>query len=255
MKSRIIIISAMAALATMAAAPAWAGAGEAPQDKPWLANVGVVAGGVLGAVIGGPPGAIAGMAVGGIATDRELTARHANALEERQASLQRERLELLAERGSLKTRVDSLARSLAQERDRAQAASETVMLADGIEFDIPFRSNSAVPPEGVGEGLQALAMLVQAVPSLEVRLDGYADPRGGQQLNQALSQARAEAIRDRLVAAGVAAGRIRVAAHGAARSPGSDEAAAEAFDPDGWALQRRVSIQLESREGRLASQH
>lgn len=252
MKSRIIIIATMAALA---AAPAWAGEDVAAEGKPWLANIGVVAGGVLGAVVGGPPGAIAGMAVGGIATDRELTARHANTLQDRQASLERERLELLAERGSLETRVDSLARSLAQERDRAQAASETVMLADGIEFDIGFRSNSAVPPEGIGEGLQALAMLVQAVPTLEVRLDGYADPRGGEQLNQALSRARAEAIRDRLVTAGVDAGRIRVEAHGAAHGSSPEEEAAEAFDPDGWALQRRVSIRLESRDGRLASQH
>lgn len=256
MKSRTVIIMTIGALL---ATPGWASASETPDDKPWVANLGIVAGGVLGALVGGPPGGIAGMAVGGIAADRELTARRADALEERQASLERERLDLLAERGGLESRVDFLSRSLAQQRARAREASETVLLTDGIEFDIGFRSNSAVPPEKAEEGLQALAMLVRAVPALEVRLDGYADPRGGRQLNQALSQARAEAIRDRLVQAGVDPARIRVQAHGAATDAATgaetDAEALEVIDPDGWALQRRVNIRLENRQGRLASQH
>lgn len=251
MKSRTIIIATMAALV---ATPSWAGAEEQPGDKPWLTNLGIVAGGVLGALVGGPPGGIAGMAVGGIATDRELTAKRADALQERQVSLEHEQRALLEERGSLETRMDSLSRSLARERARAREASETIMLADGLEFGVAFRSNSAVPPETVGEGLKTLAMLVRAVPALEVQLDGYADPRGGEQLNQALSLARAEAIRDRLVEAGVDAARIHVQAHGAVQGAVESEEAAKAIDPDGWALQRRVDIRLEGRQGRLASQ-
>lgn len=129
----------------------------------------------------------------------------------------------------------------------ARRAEQATALADGLEFAIAFRTNSALVPGEAEEGLEALALLVAAVPTLEIHLDGYADPRGSDRLNQHLSWARAEAVRDRLVAAGADPRRIHLNAHGAV------PAELEGVDPDGWALQRRVGIRVVGGEARVAA--
>jgi len=246
MNRRIITLAAIAALAT---APGFAAAADTPEFNNRATGIGLVAGGLFGALLGGPPGAIAGMTFAGIATDREQAARRADALAAQATLLEQERRSLLSERMSLKASVAELGRQLEHERDVAASTIDAASLADGLEFAVGFRTSSALPPGEIDAGLEALAMLVGALPSLDVHLDGYADPRGCRTLNRALSQARADAIRDRLIAAGVRAERIHVTAHGAVASSAGEQAA----DPDGWALQRRVDIRLESREGRLAS--
>lgn len=248
MKRSYITIAAVACLATVPVIAAATESADPDHDKRTM-GIGMVAAGALGAIVGGPPGAIAGVTLAGITTDRALAVRRAETLEQRTAALEHERLGLRSERMSLKARADELGRMLEQERELATRATDTALLADGLELAVGFRTGSATPPADADEGLAALALLVSAVPSLEVHLDGYADPRGGAALNQELSQARADAIRDRLVEAGVEPERIHVTAHGAVL----DGAEEQASDPDGWALQRRVSIRLESREGRMAA--
>jgi len=51
-------------------------------------------------------------------------------------------------------------------------------------------------------------------PTFEVGLEGYADPRGTDTYNQALSERRVKAIRDAVVAAGGAKDAIRIGAEG-----------------------------------------
>jgi outer membrane protein OmpA-like peptidoglycan-associated protein len=248
MNRRIISVAAIAWLATVPVLAAASDDGVSDRDRRTM-GIGMVAAGALGAIVGGPPGAIAGVTLAGITTDRELVTRRAAELEERTVMLERERLSLLSERVSLKARAEEAGKLLEQERAQAASAADTALLADGLEFAVGFRTNSAVPPEEAYEGLDALAMLVGAVPLLEVQLDGFADPRGSDALNHELSLARAAAIRDRLIGAGVDPERIRITAHGAV----VNDSAELANDPDGWALQRRVSIRLENREGRLAA--
>jgi outer membrane protein OmpA-like peptidoglycan-associated protein len=250
MKRSLVVIAAIAAFTTsgMAAVPAAAAAVDQPEGGQRSMGMGLAGGALLGAIFGGPPGAIAGMALGGISTDHMLVTRRAGALEEQTLTLESERRNLLSERASLRARNDELDRLLKLERELAGHAVDAALLADGLEFAVGFRTNSATPPVHAGEGLDALALLVNSVPSLDVRLDGYADPRGSEQLNQELSQARADAIRDRLVDAGVDRARIHVRAHGAFHGGAADQA-----NPDEWALQRKVTIRLEQREGKLAS--
>jgi outer membrane protein OmpA-like peptidoglycan-associated protein len=253
MKRSLVILAAMAAFTTsgMAAVPVAAAAVDQPESAQRSMGMGLAGGALLGAIFGGPPGAIAGMALGGISTDRMLVTRRASALEEQTVMLENERRSLLSERASLRARNNELDRVLKHERELAGPRVDAALLADGLEFAVGFRTNSATPPVHTGEGLDALALLVNSVPSLDVRLDGYADPRGSEQLNQALSQARADAIRARLVDAGVDPARIHVRAHGA--DGGGPGGAADQADPDEWALQRKVTIRLEQREGKLAS--
>ncbi|HUG97791.1 MAG TPA: OmpA family protein [Gammaproteobacteria bacterium] len=246
MNRKIFTITLVALLAT---APAFGVAAESAAEGRRALRIGVAAGGLVGAVAGGPPGAVIGMMLAGITTDQHLTAGRAATLEERAAVLEHERLSLLSERMRLKARADDLGRRLAHERRQAAIAAGSAPLANGLEFAVSFRTDSATPPEDATAGLDALASLLGATPSLDVRLDGYADPRGNSAHNQALSLARAAAIRDHLVNAGVEPDRIRVTAHGAIADPAGEPGRRS----DDWALQRRVDVRLENHSGKVAA--
>ena len=238
------IAPVLALSAVLAAGPALAGdTGTTPETKT---RIGVVAGGILGAVFGGPPGAIAGAALGGYATDRTLEAQRVGPLTSRVDTLESERGDLLAQRDALDAEVARLADSLEAEREALARARDAATVADGLEFAIPFRTASTRPPEEAVRGLDALAMFLEAAPDLVLHLDGYADPRGGEDYNAGLSMARAEAVRDSLVSAGVSPERIVVTGHG-------ELDRASPNDPEAWAMQRRVNIRLQLSEGRLAS--
>ena len=246
MNRKIFTITLVGALA---AAPAFGAPAESAAEGRRALGVGVAAGGLVGTVVGGPPGAVIGMMLAGITTDQHLSAGRAATLEERAAALEHERLGLLSEHMKLKARADDLERRLADERRLAASAADRAPLADGLEFAVSFRTDSSTPPEDAAAGLDALASLLGAAPSLEVRLDGYADPRGDSAHNQALSLARAAAIRDHLVNAGVDPERIRVSAHGALADPAGEPSSGS----DDWALQRRVDVRLENHGGKVAA--
>lgn len=244
MKRNIISLVVVAALVSSPAL-----AGDAGQKESRITNLGVVAGGVLGAIVGGPPGAIAGMAAGGIATDREFIQKRKLALEGSVAALSRERDSLRSDHRSQKARIAELVHRLEEQESLAASRLDTSLLANSLELEVGFRTDSAMLPDGAAEAIDALAGLLRAAPGLEVHLDGFADPRGAMSHNLKLSENRADAVRQRLVAAGIAPERIHLAAHGAVEALAPDTSA----DPDGWALQRRVSIRLETAEGRLAA--
>ena len=85
-----------------------------------------------------------------------------------------------------------------------------------------------------------IAAFMQKNASVQVRIDGFADPRGTDPYNQALSERRVIAIRDALVTAGVATGRIRTGAFG--------ESQVECHDSTDacWQSDRRVEILMGS---------
>jgi peptidoglycan-associated lipoprotein len=62
--------------------------------------------------------------------------------------------------------------------------------------------------------LQAQAGWLQHYPEIRVRIEGNADERGTREYNFALGARRADAVRDYLVAHGVAAGRIATISYG-----------------------------------------
>ena len=74
------------------------------------------------------------------------------------------------------------------------------------------------------------------MPEVNVQLDGFADERGDAAYNQHLSEKRVAHVKDVLVANGVPAARIKVAAHG--ESPAPDASV------DSYALERKVSLTL-----------
>jgi outer membrane protein OmpA-like peptidoglycan-associated protein len=81
-----------------------------------------------------------------------------------------------------------------------------------------------------------IAAYVQQNPTTMVGIDGYADPRGTDKYNQALSERRVNAIRDALMKAGVTRDKIQTGAFGEMRLKCQE--ATEAC----WQSDRRVEV-------------
>ncbi|MFD2263625.1 OmpA family protein [Lacibacterium aquatile] len=81
-----------------------------------------------------------------------------------------------------------------------------------------------------------LAALLRTYPDLEFMLEGHADERGTREYNLALGQRRADAVRDYLLALGIAGDRLATVSWGKERPAvlGGSEAA--------WAFNRRVVV-------------
>ena len=129
---------------------------------------------------------------------------------------------------------------------RAEAIpKEETAPKDVVLRGIPFAFNDrTIRPEFLSE-LNETVRILNDNPTLSVLIEGYADAVGSESFNLRLSRARAEAVRDYLVASGIAADRLRVVGRGEidplapnARDDGSD-------NPEGRAVNRRVELSVE----------
>jgi len=214
---------------------------------PREARIGVGTGVVVGALAGGPLGAAVGAGLGAWIGDKFHDGRELPGVEEErdlaQSNLDRTRLELGSTRATLaraQTQVRDLEQSLAA-RDSALSALTDVRAAElgqGLEIDVMFRTGESTLPADVTQRLGELASVLASNPQLRVRLDGHADPRGADDYNRSLSDARMQAVKDTLVAGGVDVSRIDATAHGESAS------LAKEGDLDAYALERRVRVRL-----------
>lgn len=82
-------------------------------------------------------------------------------------------------------------------------------------FDnIHFATNSAELPADAGATITGLSQALAAYPNARIRVEGYADARGGEGANAQLGAQRAEAVARALIGAGVAANRVETATGG-----------------------------------------
>ncbi|MDB6086916.1 MAG: hypothetical protein JWN43_4797 [Gammaproteobacteria bacterium] len=228
-------------------------AGE-PKTAPPQEPVGFITGGVIGAFAAGPVGAVIGAGVGTWLGNRVHRAGEAAKAESQVAMLQTDKLQLQTERAALAAekgdlsesnraltaRLDQLSQSVeaAQEATGDAARGDAAQVLDGLQGDVLFRTGSAdITPE-MKQGIQVLAEAVGKSATLRVRVDGYADPRGTVDTNMKLSEARANAVRDLFLAAGVDDDALEINAYGKSRSI--------AQDTDGYALERRVRLTLQA---------
>jgi len=222
------VLTSLALAAALAAAPVSAGA-AAGDDIPGAAW-GFGAGSLAGAAVGGPPGLVAGGIIGAITgaatgaeADRVAAEARAEAAAQRSARLADE----LAE-----------ARTALADSGAAKAAGAPDALDGALALDVLFRTDSAALDARDRQRVARVARVLQRYPELQVTLTGHADRRGDDAYNETLSRQRAAAVRNALVAAGVAGERL------ALRARGERAATAPADDPDGLALDRRVSLEL-----------
>jgi outer membrane protein OmpA-like peptidoglycan-associated protein len=238
-------IGTMALLGLSAAAFADEPKPATPQEP-----IGFITGGVIGAFAAGPIGAVVGAGLGTWLGNRVHRAKDATHAEAAVAALQADKTELQSEKSqltetnrTLSAQLDDLTQRVQTAQSAPQGGSE---LLDGLQGDVLFRTGSAdVTPE-IAHQIQVLAQAVAKSPALKVRVDGYADPRGGVDTNMKLSEARANAVRDLFLAAGIKDEALEVNAYGKSQSV--------AEDSDGYAFERRVRLTLQAQDGAQVAQ-
>jgi outer membrane protein OmpA-like peptidoglycan-associated protein len=82
-------------------------------------------------------------------------------------------------------------------------------------FDnINFATSSAELPAEAGSTIDGVARVLASSPNARIRVEGYADARGGAGTNAQLGAQRAESVARALIGAGVAANRVETATGG-----------------------------------------
>jgi peptidoglycan-associated lipoprotein len=84
--------------------------------------------------------------------------------------------------------------------------------------------------------VKANAEYLKKNTSVDVQIEGHADERGGRQYNLALGERRAKAVRDQLVALGIASKRISTISYG------NERPKAEGHDESAWSQNRRANF-------------
>jgi outer membrane protein OmpA-like peptidoglycan-associated protein len=223
----LVLVGAGAAPALAAAADDDRGAASKQSD------IGVVTGLTVGALAGGPVGAVVGAAAGALLGD------HYHRQAQSKAALARDLDKSEAERDRLSANVAQLDSSLSAARARSEQLDATVQRANELGVDVSFRTDDDEVTAQSMPLLLKLGALVASLPQAQVTVAGYADPRGSEAWNEALSLRRAQSVAAVLVAAGVPRERISVEGHG------KSESTSAGGDLDAYALDRRVSVRFE----------
>jgi outer membrane protein OmpA-like peptidoglycan-associated protein len=102
-----------------------------------------------------------------------------------------------AEKAALRTRLSEQLNSILQTRDSARGLIVSMS-------DVLFDTGKYSLKPGAREKLAKVAGILLAYPGLNIEIDGYTDNVGSDEMNQKLSDHRAESVRDYLVQQGVA---------------------------------------------------
>jgi outer membrane protein OmpA-like peptidoglycan-associated protein len=196
-------------------------------------NIGVVTGLAVGAAAGGPIGAIVGAAAGAWLGDRY----HKQAVARTALTQDLDKSE--GDRTRLAQNVTELNGTLAHEQEHGEQLDLVLSHTDEVGTDVSFRTNDDSIQTQAMSPLLKLGGLAAALPDAKVHIVGYADPRGSDAVNEALSRRRAEAVAAVLATAGVSKDRLIVEAHGKSAATSSDG------DLDGYAFDRRVTVRIE----------
>lgn len=202
-------------------------------------NIGVGTGAVIGAVAGGPVGFIIGAAFGAkIGDSMHKKSDQIDVLQENLRGAEHSVAQL--ERG-----VDELNGEIEHLQNVSRPELVSLMQA-GINMDLLFRTDEYALTDVTGDRLTQMAATLANMPGIRIQLDGFADERGAEKYNQALSERRVEFVRNLLVSAGVHPTRISSSAHG--------ESVAQDASIDSLALVRRVSVKLYIEDDELPPQ-
>jgi outer membrane protein OmpA-like peptidoglycan-associated protein len=113
--------------------------------------------------------------------------------------------------------------------------------------DVLFDTNQAQLKSGGLRSVEKLSAFLQQYPQRKALVEGFTDSVGGQDMNEALSQRRADAVRSALVGQGVDGGRISTHGYGEAHPVAGNDSAA------GRQQNRRVEIVLSDENGQISA--
>jgi outer membrane protein OmpA-like peptidoglycan-associated protein len=179
-------------------------------------GAGFISGAAVGAAAGGPIGMVVGAAVGTYMGDRSQKKNEALAQRRAEAAL-------------LAGEVETLELSLTSIEGKAGQVGSAIQ----------FRTGETAVRDNDRARLAKLGSLLAGLDGIKVRVSGFADARGGDDINQTLSQERAETVALELEKAGVPRERMIVEAMG-------ERFASSEAQPDDQAFERCVEIRLES---------
>jgi outer membrane protein OmpA-like peptidoglycan-associated protein len=143
------------------------------------------------------------------------------------------------------------------ERDQALLAQQEILLNElnakkterGMVItlgDVLFRSNRAQLESGGMRNVEKLGNFLEQYPQYKVLVEGYTDSRGGNDLNQELSDRRAYSVRTALMDMQISNDRVSTKGYGEEFPVASNETAASRQ------LNRRVEIILSDNNGNIA---
>jgi len=116
--------------------------------------------------------------------------------------------------------------------DAGGAMDEVVL--KGLEFE----TNTNVPTAETEAVIDEIAAVLSSFPDIEIEIVGHTDSRGDADANQALSESRAKAVLDGLIARGIDATRLSASGEGASEPVDSNETL------EGQQNNRRVEIEI-----------
>ncbi len=213
-KSRVLTASlAAVSLMTVSACVTDPNTGERKVSRTVLGGVGgAVAGGLLGGVIGGKTGRIIGAAAGGAAG------------------------------GYVGYRMDQQIKELEEQTAGSGVDVSEVDGGDAILVNLPdgvtFATGSYQITPGFRDLLDRVAASLRQYPNSLVDVYGHTDTTGPSDVNQRLSEQRAQAVANYLISQGVASSRIRWMGFGESRL------AVQTADGVNEPLNRRVEIKI-----------
>jgi outer membrane protein OmpA-like peptidoglycan-associated protein len=106
-------------------------------------------------------------------------------------------------------------------------------------YDLPFEAGKATLTPGAATRLQPLVAYLQVHPERQIIIQGHTDASGSREANQALSQARADAVLAFLVNSGIPTSRV------VARGMGEDFPVASNTTQAGRQQNRRVDVVIQ----------
>ncbi len=200
-------------------------------------NIGVFTGLAVGAAAGGPIGAIVGAAAGAWVGDRY------HKQEVAKKELATDLSQSQTRQTQLSKNVVELNSSLAEVRAKSEKLDLALKNTDELQADVSFRTNDDSIGAQAMSPLLKIGALAASMPDTKVRVSGYADPRGSEEVNDALSRRRAAAVAAVLEKAGLPKDRMIVEGHGKSESTAVDG------DLDGYAVERKGTVRLEHAGG------
>ncbi|MFW2404821.1 MAG: OmpA family protein [Gammaproteobacteria bacterium] len=234
MKHSFIAIT-LAALIASGIAQAETPPAETPKSVAKQSAV-IVGTAVTGAVLGGPVGYMLGGLTGAWLAGNIAKADERDDSIGRLAAAEVELDTMSAELTDFNVQTQSLEAAL---QDTRTAMSRYRHLAsEYVSFELLFHTGDGSLTDAGEARLNQLAMFLAEQPDIDITLSGFADPRGDDAFNLALSEERVHTVAGMLEANGIAARRITVNAFGDQRSTSADG------DLDAYALDRRVTIEL-----------
>ena len=173
--------------------------------------IGLSSGLISGAILGGPIGAILGGVFGVMLAD-DINDRQR--LEAKQHALQLTEAQLIEKQNELFAAHKSLSHYRQKASQLAALQQDIDRLPSAMQSNIQFRTASHALEQHYHEQLDRLADTLVTNPALTISLTGYADQRGDDTYNQALSEQRVISVKQYLLGKGVNESQVVATARG-----------------------------------------